>query len=77
MLHEPHQLLDALKLRYVREAVEDVLREAQRVKPSYSQFLKDLLSRELQDKRRRTIANRVKACGLKDYWTLGESLCRP
>jgi hypothetical protein len=48
MLHELHQLLDALKLRYVREAVEDVLREAQRVKPSYSQFLKDLLSRELQ-----------------------------
>lgn len=70
MLHELHQLCDALKLRYVREAIEDVLREAQRSKPSYSQFVKDLLSRELADKRRRTIANRVKECGLTDYWTL-------
>jgi DNA replication protein DnaC len=70
MLAELHQLCDALKLRYMREALEEMLREAQRVKPSYSQFLKDLLSRELADKRRRTIAQRVKDCGLKDYWTL-------
>jgi DNA replication protein DnaC len=70
MLAELHQLLEALKLRYVREAIEDVLRQAQRSKPSYSQFLQDLLSRELQDKRRRTIANRLKQCGLTEYWTL-------
>jgi DNA replication protein DnaC len=70
MLAELHQLCDALKLRYAREAIEDVLRQAQRSKPSYSQFLQDLLSRELQDKRRRTIANRLKQCGLTDYWTL-------
>jgi hypothetical protein len=47
-----------------------MLRLAQRSKPSYSQFLQDLLSRELEDKRRRTIANRLKQCGLTDYWTL-------
>src|SRR3970282_140698 len=70
MLHELHQLCDALKLRYAREAIEGVLRQAQRSKPSYSQCLQDLLSRELQDKRRRTIANRLKQCGLTDYWTL-------
>lgn len=56
----------------MREALEGVLREAQRTKPkpSYSQLLKDLLSRELEYKRRRTIAQRVKDCGLKDYWAL-------
>ena len=70
MLHDLHQLCDALKLRSMRESIEDVLRQAQRSKPSYSQFLQDLLSRELQDKRRRTIANRLKHCGLSDYWTL-------
>ena len=70
MLAELHQLCDALKLRYAQEAIEDLLRQAQRSKPSYSQFLQDLLSRELQDKRRRTIANRLKQCGLTDYWTL-------
>ena len=53
MLPELHRLLEALKLRYAREAIEDVLRQAQRRKPSYSQFLQDLLSRELEDKRRR------------------------
>jgi DNA replication protein DnaC len=70
MLPELRQLCEALKLRYMREALEEVLREAQRTKPSYSQLLKDLLSRELEDKRRRTIAQRVKDCGLKDYWAL-------
>ena len=70
MLHDLHQLCDALKLRSMRESIEDGLRQAQRTKPSYSQFLHDLLSRELQDKRRRTIANRLKHCGLSDYWTL-------
>ena len=70
MLAELHQLCDALKLRYAQEAIEDLLRQAQRSKPSYSQFLQDLLSRELADKRRRTIANRLKQCGLTDYWTL-------
>jgi DNA replication protein DnaC len=70
MLSELQQLCAQLKLRYVGEAIEDVLRQAQRTKPSYSQFLQDLLSRELQDKRRRTIANRLTHCGLTDYWTL-------
>jgi IstB-like ATP binding protein len=70
MLPELRQLCEALKLRYMREALDEVLREAQRTKPSYSQLLKDLLSRELEDKRRRTIAQRVKDCGLKDYWAL-------
>ena len=70
MLPELRQLCEALKLHYMRETLEQVLREAQRTKPSYSQLLKDLLSRELADKRRRTIAQRVKNCGLKDYWAL-------
>jgi DNA replication protein DnaC len=70
MIHDLHGLCDALKLRYTRKAIEDVLRQAQRGKPSYSQFLRDLLSRELQDKRRCTIANRIQHSGLTDYWTL-------
>jgi DNA replication protein DnaC len=70
MIHDLHGLCDALKLRYTRKAIEDVLRQAQRGKPSYSQFLRDLLSRELEDKRRRPIANRIQHSGLTDYWTL-------
>lgn len=70
MIHELQGLCDQLKLRYAREAVEEALREAQRKKPSYSHFLRDLLSRELEDKRRRTIANRVQHCGLEDFWML-------
>jgi IstB-like ATP binding protein len=53
-----------------REAIEDALRQAQRSKPGYSQLLQVLLRRELVDKRRRTIANRLKHCGITDYWTL-------
>lgn len=70
MIHELHDLCDALKLRYSRESIEDVLKDAQRRKPSYSQFLRDLLGRELEDKRRRTIASRIEHCGLSDYWVL-------
>ena len=70
MINELQELCDALKLRHAREAMEDVLRQAQKSKPSYSHFLRDLLSRELEDKRRRTIATRIQHCGLTDYWTL-------
>lgn len=70
MIHELNTLCDALKLRGTRQALEDALRRAHRSKPSYSQFLRDILSREFQDKRRRLIASRIQSCGLKEYWTL-------
>lgn len=70
MLDEIHSVLDALKLRHTRATVAETLREAQRKKPGYSAFLLDIVRRELEDKKTRTIANRLKNSGLEEYWTL-------
>ncbi|MFH1185979.1 MAG: ATP-binding protein [Chloroflexota bacterium] len=70
MIDEIHSLCDALRLRHTRQIVAETLQDAQKKKPSYSSFLLGLLSREHQDKRSRTIANRIKHSGLREYWTL-------
>lgn len=70
MIDQLHNLLDVLKLRHTRETIADALKVAQRKKPSYSRFLLDILSQEHQDKRNRSIANRIKRSGLEEYWTL-------
>ena len=69
-MQEIHNLLDALKLRHTRQAVAELLAEAQKSKPAYSQFLLKLLRQEYENKRNRTIAARIKKSGLRDYWTL-------
>lgn len=70
MIDQLHNLLDTLKLRHTRETIADALKVAQRKKPSYSRFLLDILSQEHQDKRNRSIANRIKRSGLEEYWML-------
>lgn len=70
MIGDIHNLLDALKLRHMKESVAQALDEAQKKKPSYGSFLLKLLQEELGDKRNRLIANRVKNSGLREYWTL-------
>ena len=70
MIGDIHNLLDALKLRHMRESVAQALEEAKKKNPSYGSFLLKLLQEELGDKRNRLIANRVKNCGLNEYWTL-------
>jgi DNA replication protein DnaC len=63
-------LLEALGLRHMRETIEDALKSAQKTKPSYSAFLLNLLRQEHQDKRNRTLANRLRRSGLREFWTL-------
>lgn len=70
MIQEINKLLDALNLRHTRQAMAELLEEAQQNKPSYSQFFLNLLRQEYENKRNRTIAARIKKSGLRDYWTL-------
>lgn len=72
MIDKIHTLCDELKLRHTRQTIADALKEAQRLKPSYSSFLLQILRQEYEDKRNRAIDNRIKNSGLKDYWTLNE-----
>lgn len=70
MLNDLHQQLDLLKLRKIRAILPERLERAQKDKPSYSQFLLDLLRQEAQDKRERAIQNRIHQSGLPERWTL-------
>lgn len=70
MIEEIHKLCDALRLRHTRQAVAAALQDAQRKKRSYSAFLLSLLSHEHQETRSRTIANRIKRSGLREFWML-------
>ncbi|OIO09343.1 MAG: hypothetical protein AUJ52_06610 [Elusimicrobia bacterium CG1_02_63_36] len=70
MIDQLHNLLDTLKLRHTRETLVDALKAAQQKKPSYSRFLLELLSQEHQDKRNRSIANRINRSGLEEFWEL-------
>ena len=65
-----HLLLDALKLRRMRDTIGDALKHAQKQKPSYSSFLHGLLQAELEDKRSRALRNRLKTSGLDEFWTV-------
>ena len=70
MINEIHTILDALKLHHARAAVDGQLKAAQKQKTSYSAFLLELLRREHEGQRDRTIARRLKRSGLQEYWTL-------
>ncbi len=70
MLDDIHALLDALKLRHARAAVAEQIKAAQKNKTSYSAFLLELLRREHEGQRDRSIARRLKRSGLAEYWTL-------
>lgn len=70
MINDIHALLEALKLRKMREIVEAELKTAQSKKASYSAFLLNLLRQEHEDKRRRSIQCRIQQAALPDRWTL-------
>ena len=70
MLDDIHALLDALRLRHARAVVAEAIKAAQKSKPSYSAFLLELLRREHEGQRDRSIANRLKRSGLDEFWTL-------
>lgn len=70
MIDDVQAILDALKLRKMREIVEAELKVAQTKKLSYSAFLLNLLRQEQEDKRRRSIQSRIQQAALPDRWTL-------
>jgi DNA replication protein DnaC len=70
MIHDIHTVLDQLKWRHARAAVDDALRRAQKEKPSYGAFLLELLRREYEGQRNRATASRIRRSGLREFWTL-------
>ncbi len=70
MLPQLHALLENLRWRHTREHIEQLLKTAQKRKPSYSAFLLQILQQEHAAQRDRRLANRIKNCGLREYWTL-------
>ena len=74
MIEDIHACLDALKLRKMREIVQEELKTAQGKKTSYSAFLLELLRQEHEDKRRRSIQSRIRQASLPELWTLDISL---
>lgn len=70
MIDDIHAILEALKLRKMREIAEAELKIAQTKKTSYSAFVLNLLRQEQEDKRRRSIQSRIQQAALPDRWTL-------
>jgi DNA replication protein DnaC len=70
MLDDIHAILDALKLRHARAVIDESLKTAQKIKPSYSAFLLDLLRREHEGQRNRATAGRLRRSGLREFWAL-------
>ncbi len=70
MIDDIHAILEALKLRKMREIVAAELKTAQAKKVSYSAFLLKILRQEQEDKRQRSIRSRIKQAMLPDRWTL-------
>lgn len=70
MITDIHQLLEELKLRDARAAIDETLKLAQKNKPSYSTFLLDLLRREHEGQRNRATASRIRRSGLREFWAL-------
>lgn len=54
----------------MEEIIEGELKKAQSKKISYSAFLLSLLKQEHEDKRQRSIENRIKESGITDRWSL-------
>ena len=70
MLDDIHQQMEGLKLRKMRQIIDEHLARAQKDKPSYSAFLLELLRQEARDKRERTIQNRIDQSGMAERWSL-------
>jgi DNA replication protein DnaC len=70
MLNDLQAHLDPLKLRKIRELIEEHLVRDQKEKPSYSAFLLELLRQEVHDKRERAIQTRIRLSGLSERWAL-------
>ncbi len=64
------QLLAGLKLRRIREVLDDHLERAEQEGPSYADFLRRLLRAELQAQQMRFLGYRIKRAKLPEDWAL-------
>lgn len=64
------QLLKNLKLRRLREILDQELARAEKKKPSYSDFMARLLREEYQDQQARFLEYRIDRAGLPERWSL-------
>ncbi len=64
------QLLRNLKLKRLREIIEDELARAEKKKPSYSEFLARVLREEFQSQQERFLEYRIVRAGLPERWAL-------
>jgi DNA replication protein DnaC len=64
------QLLKNLKLRRMREVLQDELARAEKKKPSYSDFLARVLREEYQHQQARFLEYRIDRANLPERWSL-------
>jgi DNA replication protein DnaC len=64
------QLLKNLKLKRMRELLEEELARAEKKKPSYSDFLARILREEYQDQQARFLEYRIDRANLPERWAL-------
>jgi DNA replication protein DnaC len=64
------QLLKNLKLRRMREILQDELARAEKKKPSYSDFLARILREEYQHQQVRFLEYRIERANLPERWSL-------
>jgi len=64
------QLLASLRLGSIRRSLPGALDRAQQTRPSYSEFLLELLSQEHTDKLNRQLEYRIKQSQLPERWTV-------
>lgn len=64
------QLLQNLKLRRLREIIGEELERAERMKPSYSEFIARVLREEYQHQQERFLEYRIARANMPERWTL-------
>lgn len=64
------QLLKNLKLRRLREIIDEELARAEKRKPSYTEFLARVLREEYQHQQERFLEYRIERAKLPERWTL-------
>jgi DNA replication protein DnaC len=64
------QLLKNLKLRRLREIINDELERAEKKKPSYSEFIARVLREEYQHQQERFLEYRIDRANLPERWAL-------
>jgi len=64
------QLLKNLKLRRLREIINDELERAEKKKPSYSEFIARVLREEYQHQQERFLEYRIDRANLPERWSL-------